>query len=59
VVHGVIPIVERLAKKNKLTVIDLYHGLGNQGANFPDSIHPNETAAKVMAGIIASKVIKN
>jgi lysophospholipase L1-like esterase len=33
--------------------------LGNQGANFPDSIHPNEKAAKVMAGIIADKVIKN
>ena len=59
VLHGVIPIVERLAQKNKLTVIDLYHGLGNQGANFPDSIHPNERAAKFMAGIIADKVIKN
>jgi len=59
VVHGVIPIVEKLAKKNKLTVIDLYHGMNGQGANFPDSIHPNEKAAKVMAVIIAENVIKN
>lgn len=55
-IHGVIPIVERLAQKNKLTVIDLYHGMSEEAANFPDSIHPNETAAKVMAGIIADKI---
>jgi alpha-L-fucosidase 2 len=59
VVHGVIPIVERLAQKNNLSVIDLYKGMSNEGANFPDSIHPNEKAAKVMAGIIAEEVIKN
>jgi acyl-CoA thioesterase I len=56
VVHGIIPIVEKLAQKNKLTVIDLYHGMSNQGANFPDNIHPNEKAVKVMAAIIADKI---
>jgi len=54
VVNGVIPIVEKLALKNSLTVIDLYHGMSNQGINFPDNIHPNEKAAKAMAGIIAN-----
>jgi alpha-L-fucosidase 2 len=54
VVNGVIPIVEKLAQKNNLTVIDLYHGMSNQGINFPDNIHPNEKAAKAMAGIIAN-----
>lgn len=58
VVNGIIPIVEKLAQKNKLTVIDLYHGMGNQGANFPDSIHPNEIAVKVMADIIADKLFQ-
>ncbi|HEX3024518.1 MAG TPA: GDSL-type esterase/lipase family protein [Chitinophagaceae bacterium] len=58
-IHGVIPIVERLAQKNKLTVIDLYHGMSDEGINFPDSIHPNEKAAKVMAGIIANKIAQN
>jgi len=56
VVNGVIPIVEKLAQKNKLTIIDLYHGMSTQGADFPDSIHPNEKAVKVMAGIIAEKI---
>lgn len=58
VVHGVIPILEKLASKNNLSVIDLYHGMNGQGANFPDSIHPNEKAVKVMTGIIAEKLIQ-
>jgi lysophospholipase L1-like esterase len=28
----------------------------NQGKNFPDSIHPNEKAAKAMALIIAKEI---
>jgi alpha-L-fucosidase 2 len=59
VVHGVIPIVESLAQKNKLPVIDLYHGMSGQGADFPDSIHPNERAVKVMAEIIGREITKN
>lgn len=54
VVNGVIPVIEKLAKENGLKVIDLYHGMSNQGANFPDNIHPNEKAAKAMASIIAN-----
>jgi alpha-L-fucosidase 2 len=57
-VHGVIPVVEMIAKTNHLPVIDLYHGMMDQGINFPDSIHPNEEAVKVMAGIIAGEIKK-
>lgn len=59
VVNGVIPIVKRLADKNHLQIIDLYDSMKNQGANFPDSIHPNEQAVKVMAEIMASEISKN
>jgi alpha-L-fucosidase 2 len=55
-VQGVIPIVDKLAQKNRLTIIDLYHGLIKEGANFPDSIHPNEKAVKVMATLIAKTI---
>ena len=58
VINGVIPVIESVAKANKLPVIDLYHGLLNQGANFPDSIHPNEQAVKVMVKIIADEINK-
>lgn len=56
VVAGVIPIIEKLANANKLGVIDLYHSMRNQEANFPDDIHPNEAGAKEMAKIIASAI---
>jgi len=58
VIYGVIPIIEKLAKANNLPVIDLYHSMKNQGANFPDSIHPNEKAVKVMAAIVAKEIKK-
>jgi len=56
VAQGIIPAVEKLAQKNKLPIIDLYHGLLEEGANFPDSIHPNEKAVKVMAELIARAI---
>jgi acyl-CoA thioesterase I len=55
---GVIPIVEQIAKTNGLKVIDLYHGMRNECANFPDGIHPNENGASIMAGIIAGELKK-
>ena len=58
VVHGIIPIIEKLAKNNKLSVIDLHKGMSNEGVNFFDSIHPNEKAVKMMAAIIAEKISK-
>ncbi|MBP1676445.1 MAG: putative O-antigen related protein [Bacteroidetes bacterium] len=58
VVNGVIPAVERLAVRNNLQVVDLYGGLKNDGADFPDDIHPNEKAAAKMAEIIA-RALKN
>ena len=56
VVHGVIPVIKELAAKNDLPVIDLYDDMSDQGADFFDSIHPNEEAAKVMAGFIAKAI---
>lgn len=56
VVHGIIQIVKKMAKKNNLAVIDLCHGMSKKAANFSDSIHTNEKAAKVMAGIIVDKI---
>lgn len=58
VINGIMPVVEKLAVKNSLPVIDLYHKMQGEGANFPDSIHPNESAVKVMAEIIARDISK-
>lgn len=57
-VNGVIPVIERIAIKNNLRVIDLYSGLKENGANFPDDIHPNEAGTKKMAEIVAEAIDK-
>jgi alpha-L-fucosidase 2 len=54
--NGVIPILERLAKKNKLQLIDLYQPMTIEIVNFPDFIHPNEIAVKKMAKLIAAAI---
>ncbi len=56
VVNGVIPVVKEVAKENNLPVIDLYHQMMDQAANFPDSIHPNEQGARKIAEIIAREI---
>ena len=58
VVNGVIPVINRLAAKNKLQVVDLHEGLKDQTNNFPDNIHPNEAGAAKMAQIIANAIKK-
>lgn len=52
IVHGVIPTVEKLAKEEKLQVIDLYAPLSGKTELFPDHIHPNPEGAGLMAKTI-------
>ncbi len=49
IANEVIPMIQKLAKKNKLTVIDLHTATDNIPEMFPDKIHPNEQGARVMA----------
>lgn len=58
VVNGILPVIEKIANNNGLHIIRLYDQMQNEGANFPDSIHPNEAADKVIAQIIAREIIK-
>lgn len=58
VTNGVIPIIKKLASDNHLQVIDLYHPMKNQSANFPDAIHPNEAGVKEMASLIVKAIQK-
>jgi acyl-CoA thioesterase I len=56
VVHGILPIIKKLAESNELQTIDLNHGLRGLSEDFPDGVHPNEKGASDMAGIIAKAI---
>ena len=42
----IIPMIKKVAKKNKLPVIDLHSAMDGMPELFPDHIHPNEEGAK-------------
>ena len=57
IVNGVIPSIQKIAKKNKLTVIDMYHVITDSKEMTGDMIHPNDKGAARMAQTIA-EIIK-
>ncbi len=52
IANEVIPMIQKLAKKNKLTVIDLHTATDGMPEVFPDKIHPNEQGARIMAKVV-------
>lgn len=58
IVNEVIPMVQKLAKKNKLPIIDLHAALEGMPELFPDKIHPNEEGAKIMARTVYEAIKK-
>jgi lysophospholipase L1-like esterase len=46
------PLIEKIAKENKLPLINLYAPLLGKGSLFPDDIHPNTEGSALMAKII-------
>ena len=53
VVNGVIPIIRKIAERNRLEVIDLYKVITNAADMTADMIHPNDKGAAKMAQAIA------
>ena len=57
IVKEIIPVIDKLAKKNKLQVIDLHTPTSTDSSLFlSDGIHPNEKGCKAMAEIVAQKM---
>lgn len=52
IVHGVMPVINRLAAKYRLKVIDLHTPLTGMKECFADNVHPNEKAAVRIAQAI-------
>lgn len=62
IVKSIIPIINKVAKREKLQVIDLHtqfeqlNNVMNSNIMSPDGIHPNAHGAKIIADIIADVV---
>lgn len=49
---GIIPIIKKVAKEEKVHVIDLHSALLPYPQDFPDCVHPNEHGEMLMANVI-------
>lgn len=53
------PLIQKIAKKNKLDVIDLHTPTANHPELFPDKLHPNAEGEKIIAETIFQYMKKN
>ena len=59
ITNAIIPIINKVAKKEKLSVIDLHTLMQNDGDKMlSDGIHPDDKGAKRMAEIIEAELKK-
>lgn len=52
ILEEMIPLIRTVAADTRATIIDLHAALTNQSGLFPDTVHPNDAGAKVMAAAI-------
>ena len=45
ITNGIIPVIDEVARKKGLEVIDLHSATEGMAAHFPDKVHPDETGA--------------
>lgn len=57
VIRVELPLLEAIAKKHSLKLINLYMPLLNHKEWFPDGIHPNEYGLAEMARIISKRIL--
>lgn len=57
--NEVTALVETVAKKNKVRLIDLYKALSGHAEWFPDKIHPDKDGAAEMAKVISQTLSKH
>ncbi len=56
IVNGVIPSIQKIARKNKLKVIDLHPVIDDRSLMTRDMIHPNDKGARRMAEIVGEAI---
>ena len=56
IVNELIPIINQVAKKKKLQVIDLHEAIPDEKMLLDDGIHPNEKGAQRIAEVVAEAI---
>lgn len=56
VVHGVIPVIDKISSELNIPIIDLYQPFLDKGSLFPDGIHPDKEGSRIMAEIIGKAI---
>jgi lysophospholipase L1-like esterase len=56
IVNELIPIINQVAKKKKLQVIDLHEAITDEKMLLDDGIHPNEKGAQRIAEVVAEAI---
>lgn len=54
--NEVIPLINEIAKKAKVEIIDLYSALSGKKHLFPDTLHPDAEGAKLIADMIFTTI---
>ncbi len=52
----VMPLIDEVAKKADVKIIDLYSALSNKKKLFPDTVHPNAAGAKLIAETVRTEI---
>jgi len=55
----VMPLIDEVAKKADVKIIDLYSALSDKKQMFPDTVHPNAAGAKLIAETISTVITGN
>ena len=58
IVNGVIPPIRRVAKRNKLELLDLHEVITDEKNMTSDGVHPNEHGATVLAKAVEAIIKK-
>lgn len=54
--NEIIPLIDSVAKKANVSLIDLYAALSGKPELFPDQVHPNAEGAKLIAEAVFSAI---
>lgn len=56
IINGIIPVINKVAKRNKLATIDLHSVITDSNMVQEDGIHPKQEGAALMAKVIAGAI---